>query len=286
MATPSTTVAPRPLYHATTPVSGIMIEGTANKTNGSAYRVNLMYNLSYLGKEPAPSGPYQKILVQTPRFRRGFLSVWGATGRVDPPYTNDTLADRQAKIKINLDLAGEDDPASDIHKFVHGFYEPFETLVVETAKRRVDSWFKKPINPDSLDSLYTSAIKPSSDPDKWARKLNVTLPVRDGKLVCDIYDKDRQLVPFATFAEVAKHSEITAIVEMPSIWFMNKMFGMTPIVRAIQFFPSTSASSIVNRGYCFIDATAGGSGSNGGSAPNSDDERGEGQPPNKRMCFM
>ena len=223
----------KPLLHSSAPASGVVVENVKRTTTGS-HKVELRYNVSAAGGQPpAPEGPFQKVYVQTCRFKRAFLKSWnnnapGGTGAQAAAGGQQTpihevirqLADpntQGVKLDLMVSLQGEDDKGNDVNNFVKGFYEPLEQHVLDVAKKRCESWFRKALAPEVIESHFTSAIKPSSDPSKYARLMKFNVPFRYGKLECDVFDANRQAVSLGDFADNVRGAEVVLIIEIPHV---------------------------------------------------------------------
>ena len=262
----------RPLLHSSSPASGVVVESVKRTATGG-HKVELKYNLSAQGGcVPLPDGPFQKVYIQTCRFKRGFLKSWTATAggpgggagggaggggglipisEVIRQLSVPGESGGGSSLNLMVSLEGEDDKGSDISNFIKGFYEPLETHILDVAKKRCETWFRKNLAPEVIESHFTSALKPSSDPSKFARLMKFNIPFRYGKLECDVFDGERKSVSLTDFADNIKNSEVVLIMEIPHVWFVSKSFGISPIVRAIQFFPEDKLS-----GYSFVSNPA------------------------------
>ena len=183
-----------------------------------------------------------KFLLQMPQLIASYgLSRWEA----DRPGAYD-------KLNLDLSLAGYDGT----NALVTAFFEKmsaFDEKVVDTALVNSKNWFKKNItSKDIILATYTPIVKFSKDGEgnnstKWPPVVRLNIPRnRQGEIDVEIYDADRKKVDFENVN--FKRAQVTAIVQVSSIWLVSGKFGITMRVQQMKV---AQAASIFS-GFAFI----------------------------------
>lgn len=225
-----------PLLTDFSPVSGVVYNEPRKLSSHNSVRVDLLYDTTKCDKNAAfnPADQRQKLLIQTPIVSRAFPKEWN---------NQDAGGNTTTKWELGLSMRGYENSDSKVSGF-YKWLEGFETRTKDQAVTNCTQWFKKTMTREVINAYYTSCVKQSSDPDRYPPTVKVNVPYRYGKFECDIFGPGGKSEPmtFMEFQEVAKQSEVMAIIEFESVWFMPKGFGCTPILRALQVFPEDKLS--------------------------------------------
>lgn len=170
----------------------------------SQYKDNQKITLST--KEGKP------MRVQTPRLYMPF-GISGFT-----PAVGNT------KWNIDFSLKGHDEEGN----YVRDFYETIqrvEAIVVEAVSEQSEDIFGKTMTVEELLPMFNSNLKHTPDREpKFRVRVDTTI---DGEIKSGVFDKDgNNIATDLTDKLYARNSGI-AIVEMNSMYFLNKKFGVT-----------------------------------------------------------
>lgn len=213
------------LFPDTDRASGIDFKPLKRLNNGGM-RVEMFYK---------KDGTEQEVLYQTCNFRRGYVKEW--------------IDEKSGKKSLKLEclLLGYDNPYTDCFKFTEGWKE-VEGQVVSVAKQRTQEWFKKAIPEATIETYWTSRIRPASDPSKYSPTIMFTVPLnREGKPDVEIYDDRARPATWEAFEEATRDGEFCCIVRVPSVYFMPKSFGCSVQLHSVQFFPSKKVKGFAFR---------------------------------------
>ncbi len=221
------------------PVSAVGFK-TAVRQNNAGVRVEIELDKGKLkGADPGEGGA-QKMRIQTPKFRRFKIKEWPAKKPGDRVSYSGTFT-------IG-DLEGSGGPA----RFVQEWVFPMEEAVKKVAGDRSIEWFKKEKKADDLEKAFTSAVNTggvSNEGRAYGPLMKCKIPFMRGKFECDFYKGDQSKPDemtgspssMAEYLEVsqggAEGVDCVAILEYESVWFMNKDFGVTPILRSLLYWP-------------------------------------------------
>ena len=179
------------------------------------------------------------MIIQTPQMTAPFgMSKWDNDGKATPKYT------------LDLSFKGMDKSPA-----LGSFYEMLKQLdarLVEDGFANQGSWFKgkKYGSKEIVEALYTPLIKHAKDrdtgeiTDKYPPTFKATVPFKENKFVCDVYDDARNLVDLSTME--TKGSRITAIIQCMGLWFAGGKFGSSWRIVQMKVAPSATI-----RGYAF-----------------------------------
>lgn len=123
--------------------------------------------------------------------------------------------------------------------------ENIDNLLKQKGKENSMEWFKKDMSPVILEELYRHQItkpKKREYPDTMKFKINNT---KDGEPNVDVYNNSRALI---TPDQITKGTDIMIIAQLSSVWFVNKMYGVTWRVKQIKAWPRVTLKS-----YAFED---------------------------------
>ena len=152
------------------------------------------------------------VRVQTPRLYMPF-GISGFT----PPVGN-------TKWNIDFSLKGHDEEGN----YVKAFYETLqkaEAAIVEAVRVQSPDIFGKEMTTEELLPMFNSNIKHSPDREpKFRVRVDTTT---SGELKASVYDKDKNSITTALTEKLYARNSGVSIVEMNSMYFLNKKFGVT-----------------------------------------------------------
>lgn len=189
----------------------------------------------YLSYNRAP------LILQTPQLHAPFgMSKWDNDGK-----------ENTCKYTLDLSFKGLDRSPG-----IQNFYNVLESLdkkLVEDGFNNQATWFKgKKVSKEVVEALYTPLIKHAKDKmtgevtDRYPPTFKVTVPFKEGKFVCEVYDDKRNLVDLNSIE--TKGSKVTAIIQCMGLWFAGGKFGSTWRVVQMKCAPNAAI-----RGYAFKD---------------------------------
>jgi len=169
----------------------------------SQYKDNQKITLSTKDGKP--------MRVQTPRLYMPF-GISGFT----PPVGN-------TKWNIDFSLKGYDEDGN-----VKEFYETLqktEAAIVEAVRVQSPDIFGKEMTTEDLLPMFNSNIKHSADREpKFRVRVDTTM---GGDVKASIFDKDKNSITSDLKDKLYARNSGIAIVEMNSMYFLNKKFGVT-----------------------------------------------------------
>ena len=169
----------------------------------SEYKDNQKITLSTKDGKP--------MRVQTPRLYMPF-GISGFT----PPVGN-------TKWNIDFSMKGHDEEGN-----VKDFYETLqktEAAIVEAVRAQSPNIFDREMTTEELLTMFNSNIKHSPDREpKFRVRVDTTM---GGELKASIFDKDKNSITTELKEKLYARNSGVAIVEMNSMYFLNKKFGVT-----------------------------------------------------------
>ena len=176
------------------------------------------------GKSIYISHKNSPLIIQTPEMRSPFgLSKWDKTEKGIDGIEKDSF-----KYDLLLGFDGKESRDN-----LQVFYDKFEQLDDKLIKSGIDNsmnWLGKKITSEEvIKELYTPMIRHSRDKntgeinDKYAPTFKVTVPYRDGKFQCDVFDKNKTELDLSTIN--LQGARITAIIQCVGIWVVGKKYG-------------------------------------------------------------
>lgn len=169
----------------------------------SEYKDNQKITLSTKDGKP--------MRVQTPRLYMPF-GISGFT----PPVGN-------TKWNIDFSMKGHDEEGN-----VKDFYETLqktEAAIVEAVRAQSPNIFDREMTTEELLTMFNSNIKHSPDREpKFRVRVDTTM---GGELKASIFDKDKNSITTEIKEKLYARNSGVAIVEMNSMYFLNKKFGVT-----------------------------------------------------------
>lgn len=139
--------------------------------------------------------------------------------------------DSATKMTIDQSLGNKD--AQDELGEWHRWLDEFDKFMIGIAHAKSESWFKKNLKPDILEEFYKPCVVKSKN-DRYDPTFKMKLPVKGDKTTVTIYNDKEEVVSQDI---IEKGCHVRTIVELQSVWFVNKMFGVTWKVLQLQVFP-------------------------------------------------
>ena len=128
--------------------------------------------------------------------------------------------------KYNIDFAmkGWDEEENYVRKFYETLRE-IENKVIESVSEQSEQIFGKKMGVSELKSMFNSNIKESPDREpKFRVKVDSTI---DDKVKLNVYDEEKKPLYDNIENGLYSRNSGTAIVEMNSVYFLNKKFGIS-----------------------------------------------------------
>lgn len=147
----------------------------------------------------------QKITVQTPIMS----SPFGVS-------TYDDASDGKRSYSLDASFKGYDTNAK-LELFLHKC-RGFDERLVETAAENSRAWFGNEMSADMTSVLFRRSIRDANDP-KYAPTLRLKITPST-----EYYDENHNRVGMEY---ITKGTSFRAIVELSSVFFVNKQFGVT-----------------------------------------------------------
>lgn len=131
----------------------------------------------------------------------------------------------------------------------------FDDEMIDAAMKNSMAWFKtKYSSREVVQALYTPVVKFAKDKqtmeitDKYPPTLRLNLPYKDGKIMVDCFDDDRNPVELTDSMDL-KGAKVTAIIQCAGVWLVGGK--CTPTWKVLQLKVSQSSSGI--KGFAFKD---------------------------------
>ena len=128
--------------------------------------------------------------------------------------------------KYNIDFAmkGWDEPDNFVKKFYECMRE-IEDKVIHAVSEQSAKIFNKYMTYEELKPMFNSNIKESPDREpKFRVKVDSTI---DGKIKPHVYNEDKKPMVDDIKNGLYSRNSGTAIVEMNSVYFLNRKFGIS-----------------------------------------------------------
>ena len=148
----------------------------------------------------------QKIVIQTPVMS----SPFGVS-------TYDDASDGKRSYSLDASFKGIDtNPKLD--SFLTKC-RGFDELLIDTATENSKAWFGKDMSKDMVSVLFRKSIRDANDAVKYAPTLRLKITPST-----EYYDEHQNKVDMEY---ITKGTSFRAIVEISSVYFINKSFGVT-----------------------------------------------------------
>lgn len=147
----------------------------------------------------------QRIILQTPVMS----SPFGVS-------TYDDASDGKRSYSLDASFKGFDTSAK-----LNGFLtkcRAFDEMLIDVATENSKAWFGKDMSRDMVSVLFRKSIREPADP-KYAPTLRLKITPST-----EYYDEQQNRV---TMDYIVKGTSFRAIVELSSVFFVNKQFGVT-----------------------------------------------------------
>lgn len=160
------------------------------------------------------------------------------------------VSDRGGDDKISLDLSFKNVPE------LQNMFEKLDAKLIDEAFKNGMPWFKKKFQSrEVVEALYTPLVRHSKDKDtgeitdKYPPTLKLTVPYRDGKYQCEVYDNKREKIDLEGLE--LRGANVTAIIQCNGVWVAGGKFGCK--FRILQMKVNSSSFSSKIAGYSFIE---------------------------------
>lgn len=163
-------------------------------------------NVVYLGMGPEGK---QRVFIQTPPLPLPF----GVSPYVDASGTTQSYS-----IDCSFRTAGTDPK---VKEFMDRILE-FDDVLLNLGVERSKEFFGKSYSKEMVSEFYRKLVK-NSNPE-YPPVLKVKVPLVGGEPVAQFFDEYRNPVPIDY---MTKGTVLRMIVEVSSIWFVNKTYGVT-----------------------------------------------------------
>ncbi len=166
------------------------------------------------------------LRIQFPRMYMPF-GVSGFTPEVGP-----------TKYSLDFAMKGYDEDDNYVKKFYETMRE-FEEKIIDAVEEQSEHIFKRKVSKDALKSMFFSNIKESPDREpKFRVKVDVNM---EGKIKPHVYDEAKNPIGNVDCRNgLYSRNSGTAIVEINSVYFLNKKFGVTyKLYQLVTYEPQT-----------------------------------------------
>ena len=129
------------------------------------------------------------------------------------------------KYNVDFSLTGYDEEGNYVKKFYDTIVELENAVIEEVASQSVEI-FGKEMTKDELYPLFNSNIKEgvNGHPPKFRVKVDTTV---HGVLKADVFDANKNRLKDQIENGLYSRNSGRALVEIASVYFLNKKFGMT-----------------------------------------------------------
>lgn len=128
------------------------------------------------------------------------------------------------KWNIDFSMKGHDEEGNSVRHF-YEMLQQTEAAIVEAVRVQSPEIFGKPMTTEELRAMFNSNIKLSGDREpKFRVRVDTNM---DGDIKPGIFDENKNSIKTELKDKVYARNSGVAIVEMNSVYFLNKMFGVT-----------------------------------------------------------
>jgi hypothetical protein len=127
----------------------------------------------------------------------------------------------QKKWNIDFSLKGYDEEGSHMHSF-HDFLKNVDNTVIDHIHQRSEEIFKTQLSRDAVANMFNSNLK-DKEPPLFRVKVDTDI---DGSLKALVFDADENKLSSPVEDKLYSRQMGVAIVELNSVYFMNKMCGL------------------------------------------------------------
>jgi hypothetical protein len=220
-----------------------------------------MSNIKYSKVNSLPSGAKTLYL----NHGDGVAPLFIQTPEMTIPFDSGTYyPDNEESGKYAIQVSMDNMDTNPQMKEFHDMLMLMDEKILKDCIDNSQEWFKKKNpNHDVMKELYTPMVKISKDSEtgeptgKWAPKFNFKIVKRNNKVLCDVYDTDKQAMN--TSGEDAvdletmfkKGSKVKMILKCNGLWIASGKFGCTWRAEQIKIDTPTGFS-----GYAMLDDEA------------------------------
>ena len=147
------------------------------------------------------------------------------------------------KTSYSLNLSFDDTPEiNDIKTKMQALDE----MVLETVANNSESWLGKKFNINVLrEALYKPLVHPGKGDYAPTMKLKVMTDSKTGDFIPEAYNSNHERV---SFDNITSGQKVMAIIEIPSIWFIDNKFGVSAKVSQVLMAPTNKLPSFAFQG--------------------------------------
>ena len=128
------------------------------------------------------------------------------------------------KWNIDFDIKGWDEEGNIVKKFYETLKE-IENKVIQEVSNQSETIFGKYMSIEELKPMFNSNVKESPEREpKFRVKVDATM---DGKVKSHVYDENKNSLIDDIKNGLYSRNSGTAVVEMNSIYFLNRKFGIS-----------------------------------------------------------
>lgn len=201
----------------------------------------------YVGYEGKP------LVIQTAELPAPFgLSKWSPGQGKDKGAAAGQASDKPENDKYSVELSFKGRETKPSVQHFYNFLSSFDDKLVADALTNSQQWFKKKYSSeDVIRALYTPHVKFAKDKDtgevidKYPPTFRLSVPFRDGKPTCDIYDRNGNIM---NTTDIPKGSKVTAIMQCLGLWLAGGKFGCSWKVLQLRVTPPETI-----KGFAFRD---------------------------------
>jgi hypothetical protein len=130
----------------------------------------------------------------------------------------------QTKYNIDFSMKGHDEEGNYVKKF-HDTLRSIENKIIESVAEQSETIFGKTMTKDELVPMFNSNIKESPDREpKFRVKVDTTI---DGDIKASVCDPEKNVLSDSAENGLYARNTGLAIVELNSVYFLNRKFGIT-----------------------------------------------------------
>jgi len=181
-----------------------------------------------------------RLIIQIPKMNAPFgMSKYNMGEKVE--------SGELEKYSLQVSLKEENKSIENFIKFL----KDLDNKIINDGVENSRAWFKKSYTHEILKELYTPLVICPKDKetgeitDKYPPNFKLTVPVRDGSIICDCYNTDGEKLELSN---IPKGSKVGAIIQCQGIWMAGSKFGCSWKVIQLSV---TQPESFT--GYCFSD---------------------------------
>ena len=171
----------------------------------------------------------KRVQIQTPKMKAPF----GHSVFVDDSNGRETHT-------LTLNYNQDDE----FQKIMSAVDEQVKRIAVERAAE----WFGRAQSYEVVDALFRPSVAPHPE-GKYDPTLKVKIPWHNANPIPEFYNSNQEKV---TIGDIENGSQVTCVIELAQIWFVNKSFGASWKLMQCRIHPSNKL-----KGYCMIDTADG-----------------------------